>query len=343
MPVSRRTLRHARTIRVDIDTEVEQAVADLVRAWGVAWDVVADEWRAAVAELTAGMKDGMWPSRTVILRNARVQKAMQITAGKLDELGQYAGVRIMQGIPDLLASQEAMLAVLVGSQVPDTFSIDWARVSDQQLEAIVKRTTQQVTSRLRPLPRDVAAGMKQELVRGVVTGTNPNQVASMMVERFGVRFNGGLWRARGIARTELVSAMNEAALASRQENRAVLSGWRWMCALSARTCPSCLSMNGRTFDIDEPGPLDHPNGRCTAIPLAKSWKELGIDADEPQSQFPDAKAWFAQQDAKVQQKIMGKARLDALNKGRIDWDKLAVKKSNPGWRDSYVPRAVPAT
>ena len=106
MPVTRRTLRTARAIRVEIDREVEHAVADLVRAWGVAWDAVADEWRAAVAELVAAMQDGRWPSRAVILRSARVQRAMQITAAKIDELGKHVGVRVKQGLPDLLAAQE---------------------------------------------------------------------------------------------------------------------------------------------------------------------------------------------------------------------------------------------
>jgi SPP1 gp7 family putative phage head morphogenesis protein len=266
---------------------------------------------------------------------------MKITAAKLEELGVQSGVHIVQGLPDLIAGQELALARIIASQVPDTFTIDWSRVSDAQLEAIVKRSTQQITSTLRPLPAEVYAGMKAELIRGVVTGTNPNQVARIMMKRFGTRFEGGLWRARTIARTEMLSATRDAALASRQENRAVLSGWRWLCSLSSRTCPACLSMNGRTFEIDEPGPDDHQNGRCTAVPVAKSWRELGIDADEPESQFPDAQAWFKAQTAQTQQQIMGKARLDALNSGKLDWGNLAVKRSNPGWRDSYHPRAVP--
>lgn len=340
MAISRRTLRHARAIRVDIDAEVEQAVADIVRAWGVAWDAVADEWRAAVADLVAGMTDGRWPSRAVILRNARVQRAMQITAGKLDELGRQAGVRIVQGIPDLIAGQEKRLADLIASQVPDTFTIDWARVSDGQLDAIVKRCTKQITSSLRPLPADVAAGMKQELIRGVVTGTNPNRVASILLKRFGTRFNGGAWRARTVARTELLDATRVAALESRKANRDVLAGWRWMCALSARTCPACLAMNGRLFDVDESGPDDHPNGRCTAVPVTRSWRELGIDADEPQSQFPDARAWFGQQTPAVQQQIMGPARLQALQSGTLSWDRIPVSRANPGWRRSFHPAAA---
>ena len=96
-------------------------------------------------------------------------------------------------------------------------------------------------------------------------------------------------------------------------------------------------MNGQIFPADEPGPDDHPSGRCTAVPVTKTWKELGIDGvDEPASTFPDAKAWFAQQTPKVQKDIMGQARLDALNQGTISWSDMSVKQHNPGWRDSYV-------
>jgi SPP1 gp7 family putative phage head morphogenesis protein len=337
---SKTTLRHARQIRVVIDDSVEQALADLVKQWGVAWDAVADEWRAAVAELSAARVDGRWPSRTVILRNARVQAAMQITSGKLDELSRNAGIRIVQGIPDLLTAQEDALLNLITSQVPDSVTVDWARVSDRQLEAIVKRTTRQVESSLRPLPRDVSATMKQELIRGVATGTNPNRVADLLIKRFGARFDGGLWRARGLARTEMLDATRDAALESRKANRAVLDGWTWLCALSARTCPSCLAMNGREFGVDEPGPDDHQCGRCTAVPRVKSWKELGIDAPEPVSQFPDAQAWFGQQTPKVQQQIMGDKRLAALNSGKLNWDQIPVQRQNPGWRRSFVPAAA---
>ena len=340
MAVNRRTMRLSRTIRVEIDDQVEKALADIVQAWGVAWDAVADEWRSAVADLSAGMKDGRWPSRAVILRNARVLRAMQITAAKLDELGTHSGVRIVQGIPDLLAAQEAALEAIIASQVPDAFSLDWARVSDRQLEAIVKRSTQQITSTLRPLPAEVSARLKRDLIRGVATGTNPVQVARVVMKRLGTSFQGGAWRARTVARTEMLDATRNAALVSRQENRAVIGGWQWMCALSARTCPACLAMNGRQFGVDDPGPDDHPNGRCTAVPVTKSWRELGIDVPEPDSQFPDAKAWFANQPSRVQQQIMGPSRLQALNSGELSWDQIPVKKSNPGWRDSWHPAAV---
>jgi SPP1 gp7 family putative phage head morphogenesis protein len=334
--VSKATLRHARTIRVVIDDHVEAALRDLVEAWGLAWDTVVDEWKAAAADLAATVPAGGWHTRASVLRNVRAQNALQLTMQALDELAQHAGVRILRDMPMILDSQEDLLLKLIGSELPDGVEIGWSRVSAGQLDAIVKRAACQIESSLKPLPRDVAAQMKQELIRGVITGSNPNKVASLLVNRLGARFTGGLWRARNIARTEMLDASRAAALQSRQANSDVLAGWRWMCSLASRTCPACLSMNGQLFPIDEPGPDDHPSGRCTAVPVTKSWRDLGIDLDEPAPVFPDAKAWFGQQSTKTQTDIMGAARLDAYNKGRIGWDQLAVQRDNPGWRRSYV-------
>lgn len=338
MAVSRATLRRARAIRIMIDDHVEAALRDLVEAWGLAWDTVVDEWQAAALELAATRPDGTWHARAVVLRNLRAQRALQLTAEALDELARHAGIRILRDMPTLLADQEDLLALLIDTQLPSGVDVGWSRVSAEQLDAIVKRAAGQIESNLNPLPRQVQAQMKQELIRGVITGSNPNKVASILVGRLGARFTGGLWRARTIARTEMLDASRNAALRSRIANSDILQGWRWMCSLSSRTCPSCLAMNGQVFPADEPGPDDHPSGRCTAVPVTKSWSDLGIDGvEEPASTFPDARAWFAQQDADVQRQIMGQTRLDKLNSGALSWDRIPQARQNPGWRRSFHP------
>jgi hypothetical protein len=97
-------------------------------------------------------------------------------------------------------------------------------------------------------------------------------------------FNGGLSRALTIARTETISAHREAAAVSHQENADTLAGWRWLCALSDRSCPACLAKNGELHPVSEPGPQGHANCRCSRVPVTKSWRDLGIDLDEPAEQ-----------------------------------------------------------
>lgn len=335
MAVSRATLRRARAIRILIDDTVEAALRDLVEAWGLAWDTVVDEWQLAAAELAGTAPSDRWHTRAAVLRNVRAQNALRVTAQALDDLARNSGIRILRDVTGLLSDQDDLLALLIQSQMPSGVEASWTRVPAAQLDAIVKRAAGQVESSLRPLPRDVQAQMKQELIRGVIAGTNPNRAAQILIGRVGARFTGGLWRARTICRTEILDASRAAALQSRKDNRDVLAGWRWMCSLSSRTCPACLAMNGQLFPADEPGPDDHPNGRCTAVPVTKSWRDLGFDVDEPASVFPDARAWFAQQTQKVQTDIMGQARLDALNSGRLSWEQIPTVRANPDWRRSY--------
>ena len=85
-----------------------------------------------------------------------------------------------------------------------------------------------------------------------------------------------------IARTEMLDANREAALETRKTNNDILECWEWWAQLdSSRTCISCIAQHGTRHPADEPGPLDHHQGRCVAVPATKSWRELGFDIDEP--------------------------------------------------------------
>jgi SPP1 gp7 family putative phage head morphogenesis protein len=71
-----------------------------------------------------------------------------------------------------------------------------------------------------------------------------------------------------IARTELLRASNNGALATYQANADVLQGWEWKAALGARTCPECGALDGQRFAFGQrqPPPL-HGRCRCTVLPV----------------------------------------------------------------------------
>jgi hypothetical protein len=75
--------------------------------------------------------------------------------------------------------------------------------------------------------------------------------------------------------------------------------------------------------------------------LAKSWKDLGFDIEEPPSLVPDAGQWFAGLDEKTQRDILGPARHDAWKRGDYPMDQWAVKVPNPDWRASYQISPLP--
>ena len=107
--------------------------------------------------------------------------------------------------------------------------------------------------------------------------------------------------------------------------------------IAVHNCPSCWSKHGEIFDLDVPGPEDHQQGRCTRVPVAKTWRDLGFDIDEPASLLPDAQSTFAGLPREQQLQVMGKSRLDLLDSGQASWGDLATKRSTDGWRDSWAP------
>lgn len=341
MAVTRRTLRLAQQLRIVIDGILDRTVRELVEAWARAWQVIDAEWVEAMNELVEMSQDGNWPSRRQVLRATKAQAALASATREILDLSEFTGITVVAAAREVTSQVAFWQARLVASQLPDTAAIGAMLhpLPDQVLAAIVERTTEQIESLRRPLSIDAAEAMKQALIRGVVVGENPRTTARQMVDRAEQRFNGGLTRAMSIARTELMDAHRSATAAYQLEQTDVLRGWAWHAKLDARTCPSCWAKHGTEHELTETGPNDHPQGRCARTPLTKSWADLGIDLDEPESVLPDARATFEALPRADQLRILGPVRLKALEAGSIAWEDLSVLRTSKGWRDSWV--AVP--
>lgn len=343
MPVNRHTIAEQRRLRVQIDTTVDAATQDITLAWARAWNEIAGEWSRAIADLIETSGAGEWPTQAQTIRARRAQRALAVTAEALDQLSRNAGVRIISDVSALADAAELWVARVAATQLPPGMLVTFSRVDPGAMAAIVKRSTEQITARHYPLSRQATNAMRNSLIRGVAIGDNPNAAAATMLRRARDGFNGGLWRARVIARTELLDAARNAAVAARRANTDVLNAWRWQCELSRRTCPACLAKHGTVYPATDPGPLGHQACRCTALPITKSWKELGIDAPEPPPiPFEDGEDWLARQPEQVQRDILGKRGYDKWKSGdwpKTDWARL---RHADGWRDSWAVAPAPA-
>jgi len=351
MAITRSTLRASRSLRVTVDQSVDQVTRDLVKAWVTAWDELANAWESAAVEIAALAAEGPVPGWK-IAQLRRVQQALAATEAALAGLAPEVIQAVASGTADLIPPTVAGQAEIMATQFPRQagtqadLAVALNRVDPASLAWIVQRTTEQVTSSAWSLASDAANVLRAGLARGIGAGDNPRQVARQVVKQVGDAFNGGLARAMTIARTEMLDAHRAAAQAVQEADADVLSGWVWQAKLDSRTCPSCWGMHGTTHPLDQPGPMDHQNGRCARLPKVKSWEELGFEGiDEPDDALPDARDTFYSLPRATQQGIMGTARLDALDNG-MDFVDLSQRRTNPGWRDSYVPvpvRDLPAT
>ena len=105
---------------------------------------------------------------------------------------------------------------------------------------------------------------------------------------------------------------------------------------AVHNCPSCVAMHGTEHALDEPGPLDHPQGRCSRMPLVKP--ELVPGAPTPT--IESGPEWLARQPEGVQRSVLGPRRFEAWQDGDYPVSRWAVRRESPDWRASYAPGPI---
>lgn len=335
MPVTASTIRHMRALVVDLEAVVDTGVRELTRAYIDAWDAVVAQLNDALLELADEPI-----TQTRIFRSSKIASALQVIADSLDSLAAQTAVVITDGAGQVTSIAVTAQAAIAGSQLPSA-GFQLAKVNPDVVGTIVNRTSQQITARTRPLAQAGQQAVRQALIRGAASTDNPVKVARDMVRlaRAGA-VDLPLWRAEAIARTELLDASRAATQAWGMANSSTLQGWEWLSSRSATTCAACFSMDGSMHELTETGPDGHVNCRCTRMVRTKTWRELGLDLDEPAGLARlSAEDHFRTLAPAQQLQVMGPARLKALDDG-APWSSLAVEKHNVDWRRSYQVRPV---
>lgn len=214
------------------------------------------------------------------------------------------------------------------------------RVEPSALAAIIARASGQIHADSIPLTPAAIEAMRHSLIEGIIVGDNSLDVARDMFNRVEGDFNGGLTRALTIARTEMLDAYRAASAYTHRANADIVPAWQWYAATDNKTCPACFSRHGRTYPTSEPGPDDHPRGRCARVPKVATWKELGINAPEPPPVLLDGEQAFNRLSRADQFTVMGPGRLELYRSGAVTWDDLATWRDTPTWRRSNQPTTV---
>lgn len=260
MPVTAEALR----LQARLDAQV-QAITDdqtriLVAAWVAAWAEVSGDLQDTLVDMLA---DTGKVTRAMMLRSVRLRAVLGQIADRLEDLAAQATVTITSDLAQVVADAADLQGDILAAQLPnlpglaDLFDRLAQPVSDRALDAIVRRSTEQITALTRPLSASAYAAVRRELIRAVAAGAGPRETAARMVRRTEGRFNGGLTRALVISRTETLDAHRAAAAAGQAEHTDVLTGWVWLAHLDTRTCPACLARHGTVHDADQAGPEGH--------------------------------------------------------------------------------------
>lgn len=167
---------------------------------------------------------------------------------------------------------------------------------------------------------ETATRMMNTLTRSTAQGINPRRTARLLQDAM----SNELHRAMVIARTEQLRAYR---YASREQylHSGVVAGFQRLATRDDRVCPACLMADGEIYEVDE-WLREHPQGRCTTVPIT----------GQPH-QWLYGKDWFQQQDQATQIRILGPGRHDAWQNGQFDLDQLVSVKRNQTWGDAVYP------
>ncbi|EPY00613.1 minor capsid protein [Magnetospirillum fulvum] len=180
----------------------------------------------------------------------------------------------------------------------------------------------------RKLADDVMNRVTSELRQGASLGETFPQLR----KRLEVVDEMGRTSAERLARTAINATGNRARMAVYEANSGpdgVVKGWRFLATLDSRTSRQCSALSGSAWRFDDPNaprPPRHPSCRSVALPLLRTFREMGIDLDEAPtgeqaSQFGPVSAdlsyeqWLRRQSAAFQKEVLGDTRYRAWKNG----------------------------
>ena len=303
---------------------INAAIGGLDRGMQVAW-----------ARIWADLDAGSWGALTRRQRR-NLEAALATQLGQQVEKIASEVARTAKQVADQAWDHSQAMA---SAQTP--IQLAFNRPDPQAVEAMRKRTTQQIESRAHKLGADLRDNLGRELRRAPAEGLHPEKVAQATARQsdaLEVLESGGFARLLNIARTEVLDAYRTSAMQTQLANSDVLDSWQWIAKLSSRTCRSCWSMHGRKFALEIPGPHDHPQGRCARVPITKTWKELGFDGIEETGVITelDAAKAFGKLTEAQQLAILGEKGFAGWQAGGYPMGAWAQLVERPGWRPYYV-------
>lgn len=124
---------------------------------------------------------------------------------------------------------------------------------------------------------------------------------------------GGFAKSRASAQALAITANSAVANRARLDTFKQMRGIthvEWSSILDSRTSPTCQSLSGKIFAIDEPHPVPPAHIRCRSTLLPRK-NDTAPPLHKPYSE------WLKSQDSRVQDEVLGKARGEAFRKGDV--------------------------
>jgi hypothetical protein len=159
--------------------------------------------------------------------------------------------------------------------------------------------------------------------------------------------------AERLVRASVQAAANTGREAMYADNDDLIASLQWHATLDTRTSKWCITRDGHHYSntpehfpkdkgppwLEGPGKL-HWGCRSTSVPVLKTWRELGVDADElpdttrasMDGQVPAKQSfeqWLKKQSAERQDTVLGATVADLWRRGKLTFRDLLDQSGRP--------------
>lgn len=281
-------------------------------------------------------------------RRADLTALLQVLRGQLRGAMEVASARATDAMTRVAESEVVWQARTLAKAVP--IAIDWKSPTAGYLRAtVVSRPFQGAT--MGTWFAGLADGTARRLDRTIRAGLAEGQSIPDLIDRVRGKRSAGYAgsvlettrrQAAAIVRTAANQVSNDATIASFRENGAVVKGWRFLATLDSRTTLVCQTLDGQVFPLEDQSkaPPRHWGCRSRAVPVLKSWREMGIDIDEAPAgtrasltgQVPATtkyEDWLRDQPRTVQNEILGAGRADIFRAGGVAFERFVDDRGRP--------------
>lgn len=324
-----RLFREAARFRRRLIDRENVAIEQVVAALSVAQDSIARRLLALLLQMAdeAPNMPVSW-----LLTAGRLETLLAQSTAELVEWSGLAASYVRAGQSDAVAM--AAEAALSYAQIRQPGIVDtWDRVPLEALQSFVgfSRDGSPLREVFGRYGFQAAQELEDGITSGLALGQNPREVAreiASVIAESGEMPPGygdgisGLQRLRKkvevTTRTEIIRAHKDAAIANYAENDDIVQGYERISARDSRVCAVCWALDG-TFYEEFVLFEDHPQCRCTAIPV--------IGGDRLRVTGPAA---FSRLDADAQKEILGPSRYALYQEG-ASLGSFVKRVDDPDW------------
>jgi hypothetical protein len=260
------------------------------------------------------------------------------------ELGRYGavvddvvGVAQTRGVEQGAEAAQQMMLDMFPAELRSSITPVLQRMPKEAITALVGALQQEsplASITLAKWGERTSRIVSERLVSGLTRGIGSRKTAREIMAALDDPLGMPLSKALTIARTETNRAFRSATKETYARNPHIVKGWTWGANVNGDPAPclACWAMHGTVHPVTE-DLADHPNGRCVMLPVTPSFREMGLDVEEPDQAIPTGEQEFNALPEAQQREIMGERRYAAYKDGKFKFADMARTEHSDTWGD----------